>query len=89
MTPVIRKEKFTVSLATKSYTYDVARFVVNQNIKHHTDCEDLGQHLRDIKRSIQKRHHMKIKLCMWPMIIKENLLAAYVSLNGMEISYCQ
>lgn len=39
MTPVIRKEKFTVSLATKSYTYDVARFVVNQNIKHHTDCE--------------------------------------------------
>lgn len=33
MTPVIRKEKFTVSLATKSYTYDVARFVVNQNIK--------------------------------------------------------
>lgn len=50
MTPVIRKEKFTVSLATKSYTYEVARFVVNENIKHHTDCEDLGQHLRDIEK---------------------------------------
>lgn len=48
MKPVIKKNQYTVSLATKNYTYDIARFVVNENRKHHTDCEDLSLYASDI-----------------------------------------